>query len=400
MSNDKLHPFGIEKTFVWDIPNQSQERVVRKLEHLNEQVSDIAEESLDGPLFNRFGLDPGCVEISSAVLYTMADAKRFFEEASIIPIASGMVHRSDYVAGCGGHIHVDAMSLGIDEQKALTVWADRNPWITAFSDPQDDINVNTLSYELRENYGNLIRFNRPHSFYASREFFGGLRYLSCYDLIKSLDGLIGLAGSNTVESYAYAYEFKSAHEYTVELNNRLEDDLSRALAPRHYKGTWEFRCFDCTSSWAEQKLHIDFAQAVMAYVKANTRKLLGQQVCYSEHIIMAECDPEARSEYFLAMLAELGLPEKPYRRYLDRIEPRYLMEKKAFAKADKEAKIGELQRIPTLKHNELVSRIYADPSQKALEQAAAYGDPRTAEAVRRSSPPVLQDYCFTVTIDD
>ena len=130
----------------------------------------------------------------------------------------------------------------------------------------------------------------------------------------------------------------------------------------------------------------------MAYVKANKKQLMNQQVSYSEHIIMAECDPEARCEYFMAMIAELGLPEKPYRRYLKRIEPRYEMEKKAFADADKEAKIGELQRIPTLLHNELVSRIYAEPSEKNLAAAAAYGDPVTAEAVRRSRPPLLQTY--------
>lgn len=399
-SSERLHPFGIEKTFVSDVPKQDTKRVCERLRKQHKQIASEAESfawARGGrtELFDKFKTDPGCVEITSEVFDSYKQAKEFFEAASVIPLRKGLVHRSDWVIGCGGHIHVDKNKhMTVDEQRAMIVWGDRNPWITGFAHPEDDMNVLTNAFKTRKDYGRFIRTNatKDLGFQPDLEFFGGMRHLDCYSLIAAADIITGMVHRSAVDSI-FSPIYIDIQSEVLDLESRLDDDMSMALATRNYMGTFEFRCFDATSSWAEQKSHIDFAQAVVAYVKKNAKALVEAGIpCYSERIILAEMDPATLREKFTEMIEELGLSMRPYRKYLKNFEPRYDMDRKYLAKRDDEFKIGELQRIPTLKHNELVSRIYAAPVEKALQAAAAYGDPRTAETVRRSSNIILRTY--------
>ncbi len=317
----KLHPFGIEKTFVKPVWYQgcgekNEYTVQRHLENVAGKICDL----LTVPVYN-CGTDPGCVEISSVPMTSMKSAKLFFEDTSRLAVGKyKLKHQYPAVYGTGGHIHIEDSSEWTGFSSALWSFGSSNPWLNLFADTGDDSNAPSYGLVHLNNivmaYQDLI-LNGDRCFY--REAFQQGTFLdiaSCLDVIVELTDRVCSTTPDASYTTNNALDMisKSMQEYRSASGHVT-------LKPR--SKTFEFRCFGTVSGWAEQKLHIDFVQAVVAHCKENKKAWKKSQIDGRSMIELSLLEPTEMKAGFVDMLDMLGLPLVKYERYLKRAEERY-----------------------------------------------------------------------------
>lgn len=334
-SYDKtLRGFGIEKTFMSLVEDQHLTRVENKQDKKMYDIIDKMHDVRRHRLVYNIGMDPGCIEISSAVMHSIGEAHDFFHLVSEEPLKAGLAHYSPAVCGTGGHIHVSKPE-DIKGQVALWNFTKLNPWINAFGHPMDDMNLKSPAFILvtrmltaqRVNEG----LNESNTSRQRKSYYGAaangeksLMKLAAYmDVLQSVtNGKFGhdVYDQETNDNYwiGEVLDFMTPHKPVYR--------GGMTITPREYMSTFEFRCFDAVHNWAEQKAHIDFAQAVYRYTQEHKNKLVKRQPCVTEMIEMFFLPYEQQAEFFKSMIEKLELDWNVYKRYLKNLKSRIKME--------------------------------------------------------------------------
>ena len=336
----KLHKFGIEKTFVSHEWGQGTKRIDNRLHSKHQKIAKAIKRELPFEVHD-CGTDPGCVEVASKPMTSIKEAKHFFEVTSELAKKHGLRHTSPTIYGCGGHIHVEAPK-NEDHQKALYAFAEMHPWINAFGNPEDDINLYSPAYVNATGLCEHLLDRDWDTKGEDMQFYLGSSY---EEMKQSYYG--GALDVKTLREFAANLEFVLLHNRSgdghmqYELQDMLEHlkpnihkkDLGcLTITPRAYMGTFEFRAFESASTWKEQKAHIDFVQAVVKYTGNNKKWILEHKPTLLEMVEMTMIPEDDQVKMFEKMFGLLGLDLGPYVRYIPRLRKRINMEQKSLTK--------------------------------------------------------------------
>lgn len=337
----KLHKFGIEKTFVYPVWDQgSGEENELLVDNLTYSVSSEIEDTLPVPVYS-CGTDPGCVEIASLPMTSIEQAKLFFDGVSKPVLKRGFVHKHEAVVGTGGHIHVDSeagkLYGGPPLSKLLFNFAFMNPWLNLLADPQDDMNAPSLGVRF---VSKLIEYKRDTSTIYR------CYYKDAAEAVTAGD----LAGNVQVLAEMFDQKWSTTTDpgyYLDEAMAMIRRDAYRKhhghLTIKYREDTCEFRCFDVVSDWAEQLLHINLVQAILAHVKAKHELYSMPNIDAIDLVRQALMKPEDLRAGFTGMIEMLGLSidEKEYGRYLSRAKLRCKTDADYLRKNNRKVSLGE-----------------------------------------------------------
>lgn len=248
-------------------------------------------------LFWSRGTDPECMEFASAPMASWNDFREFFTQSDHFLNAEGCLRHSDYIAGTGGHIHLETTLKESYKTRRMLL---NHPWaVYAFADPRSE----KIGIE------NVPRAAMRHAA-IYRSFREGLRMTEGGDdVIGCLDGsseggALDLQLVGKYHRHAIATRADKARPTAARM------DVGQAHWKPSSRMTTEWRLFDIAQTWAMQEEHMAFAQRFTEYAAIHDTI---RKVMTTEDV--SALSPEDMVAGFRRLIETLELPWRRYQWY-------------------------------------------------------------------------------------
>lgn len=280
---------GVELTFQREVKNSREFREWQKLEHINTgyffrchsfRIADLNNlNRLVSPKLtcgnNGAHIDPDCIEVSTKILESWNSAektiKTVLEKAKKINL---IAKNKGISTGGGGHVHISGMTPLVmcamvrEMQNRSYV-----PWFFADPDTTNQCNCASVKYCL----------NRV--------------------LLHDWNTVAENPGSYSTDKYCHT---------------RL-----------HWRGTVEFRFFDCFDSWEQYEESLAFAQAYARWIEKRVERgeSFDVKICGRKDALEHFNDYDKCIREFKKLIKNIELPWNRYEKYVANLEERFTDER-------------------------------------------------------------------------
>jgi len=280
--------------YVWGGPDQH--RYDRMMQMCNEDVEKIIKHlHKSNTLFSKAAPDNHCIEVSSKIIHTYEDYRRFSINVRKA-FADNFYAPKNPTAVCGGaHVHVGSIPKKLQYEICRDlVMRPYLPWI--FGEPDEDGSMNVL-------------LNCKNSFkeYAYRSAMNDadMNYYYFY-IEKFIESLFRPFNNN----FDYAY-----------LSSCMGKDYMFRLS-REYK-TLEFRFMEMTETWEEQELQLHFICNYLKWVLERGYNWSGHLNLLTDEELQA-IKPQDCIDLFNELCYDIGLDSDDYKPFIKRnLYPRW-----------------------------------------------------------------------------
>lgn len=270
-------------------------------------------------LVNHFGIDPGCVEISTKILARLSDVKFAFSSITELAKAQDLVTKTEYVAGCGGHIHVGAPMVQGESVEPSTMRHSKPSMKTKIAIYRDFAMHPAVSWAFADPYDNTNA-----ALAIARGVFPRIRPTKFIDRDN--------------------YGWRSTTTGVLFCNDLSNDNMIEffrsGVAPRDE--TIEFRIFDMAETVEQQVLHLKYALAWMNRIEERIKAGDKFDIWRKYHELPETMTVAEAIANFKAHVLDLGLSWNEYKRFTRNIKDRHEIYGSLKARSMKKI-VGELQ---------------------------------------------------------